>query len=151
MEKICPECKQKAEFPNSMSKARNIRCPQCGETILFKDWLDKVEDSEESVRFNLNKLRFDLIPPEADKALAEVLTMGAMKYSDRNWEKGTFRLVTDIIGSMKRHLNAWEMGEDVDEESGYNHTKHILWNAMALAVYVERGVGVDDRTFKKEG
>ena len=39
------------------------------------------------LRANKGKLRFDLIPPEMDKAVAEVLTQGATKYGDRNWEK----------------------------------------------------------------
>ena len=34
------------------------------------------------------KLRYDLIPPRALEALAYVYTIGAAKYSDRNWEKG---------------------------------------------------------------
>jgi hypothetical protein len=33
-----------------------------------------------------DKLRYDLIPPQALKALAEVLTFGANKYADNNWQ-----------------------------------------------------------------
>lgn len=145
IKKKCHKCYVVSEFPVEMKKDRQIVCPYCKDETSLSNWLDWEESSSKSMRFNKDKLRFDLIPPEADKMLAEILTMGARKYSDRNWEKGSFKLVEDIIGSLKRHLNDWELGVDNDEDSGQNHTKHILWNAMALAVYVERGLGVDDR------
>jgi hypothetical protein len=70
--------------------------------------------------------------------------MGAIKYAPRNWELG-LSYMEGTVASLKRHLNRWELGEEFDEESGLHHTKHILWNAMALAVMLHRGVGVDDR------
>lgn len=102
------------------------------------------------------KLRFDLIPPEVDKALAEVLTIGAKKYADRNWEKGLF-LVKEHLGAMKRHINKWESGEDLNKEvdlkgnpiSELNHLKHALWHLMAMVVQIERGrTDLDDRSKK---
>src|SRR5690606_15189548 len=100
----------------------------------------------QGLRYDNNKIRFDLIPPEADKALAEILTMGAKKYAERNWELGMDWM--KMIASLKRHLNAWESGVDNDEESGFNHMKHVLWNAMALVTYIERNIGNDNRPIK---
>jgi len=34
------------------------------------------------------KLRMDLLPPEAVTALARILTDGAQRYQERNWEQG---------------------------------------------------------------
>lgn len=87
-------------------------------------------------RKNKGKIRFDLIPPEVDLALAEVLTKGAEKYADRNWEKG-MPFVEGMLASLKRHINAWEMGEDTDSESGLSHMAHVLTNA-AFIVTLER-------------
>jgi len=42
----------------------------------------------EGIKHDAGKLRLDLIPPEAIRALGEVLTYGTNKYGDRNWEKG---------------------------------------------------------------
>ena len=51
--------------------------------------MDKaVEVSKEGLKHDQGKLRFDLIPPEALIELAKVLTYGASKYNDRNWEFG---------------------------------------------------------------
>jgi len=46
---------------------------------------------------NLFRGRFDLIPPIAMRKLAVHYERGALKYSDRNWEKG---------GPLSRHLNS---------------------------------------------
>lgn len=95
-------------------------------------------------RKNSGKLRMDLIPPEVETALAEVLTFGANKYEDRNWEKG-LSWMEGTVGSLKRHLNAWIGGEDLDKESNLNHMKHVLTNAAFLVTFIERNSGVDDR------
>ena len=90
------------------------------------------------------KLRYDLIPPEVETALAEVLTAGSRKYPDRNWEQGmTFMRV---FASMRRHLNAWARREDIDNDIGLNHMKLALCNAAFLVTYIERGMEhLDDR------
>lgn len=103
----------------------------------------------EGAKFDNGKLRMDLIPPEADRAMAQVLTMGAAKYGDRNWEKGLNW--SRVLAALKRHLLDWEMRVDLDEESKLNHMKHVLWNAMALVTFIERGVGRDDRGYGKHG
>lgn len=84
------------------------------------------------------KLRFDLIPPEAEKGLAEILTFGAGKYGDRNWEEGLNH--ERVIGALRRHLNAWQRGEKLDPETGQSHLKHLLCNAVFLVTYEERGL-----------
>lgn len=82
------------------------------------------------------KLRYDLIPPEVEKAYAEVLSFGAKKYADRNWEKG---IPTDAcIAALRRHLAAFQLGEAVNEESGYHHLKHCLFWVAAMITFEER-------------
>ena len=98
--------------------------------------------SNEGKRYDAGKLRLDLIPPEATLYLARVLTLGAQKYEARNWELGMDW--SRCLGSLKRHLLKWELGQTVDDESGEPHLAHVMWNAMALLVYETRGVGRDD-------
>lgn len=86
------------------------------------------------------KPRFDLIPPEAMLALAETYALGAKKYSDRNWEKGI--PYSACIGALKRHLNAFELGDMVNTaDGGYEHVAHAMWWAVALTTFVRRGRG----------
>ena len=90
------------------------------------------------------KLRFDLIPPEVEEALATILTHGAIKHEDRGWEGGgDWRRV---YSALRRHLHAWKKGEKIDKESGLPHLWHALARLTFLVTYEMRGSGKDDIT-----
>jgi hypothetical protein len=94
--------------------------------------------------FDEDKLRYDLLPPEGEEAIAEVLTYGAKKYGDRNWEEGIS--FTKIYGSIRRHLAAWYKGEDINVESGLNHLSHAACNLFFLIYYIKNNrKELDDR------
>lgn len=95
------------------------------------------------VKYDQNKLRFDLVPPFAFENFVKVLGMGARKYSDRNWEKGMDW--SRLIASLKRHIHAFETGEDYDPESGLLHMAHVATNAMFLLEFYEIFPQGDDR------
>jgi hypothetical protein len=100
-----------------------------------------------------DKLRMDLVPPEFVMALAWILTHGASKYGDRNWERGM--KWGRVFGALMRHMWCWWAGKgptnesfllgSLDDETGKSH----LWHAAAcmafLVTYEMRGSGVDDR------
>ena len=71
---------------------------------------------------DIGKLRFDLIAPDCERALARVLTFGANKYEDRNWEGGL--LWGRVYGAARRHLNSFWDGEDADNETKLLHLSH---------------------------
>lgn len=71
------------------------------------------------------KGRFDLISPFALKRLADVYERGAVKYADRNWEKGI--KVSRCLDSAIRHIMQYEMGM-TDED----HLGHAAWNLFAV-------------------
>ncbi len=87
-------------------------------------------------KFDKGKLRYDLIPMESMKALATILTLGAEKYADRNWEGGMSW--QRVYASLMRHLVAFEAGEDTDPESGELHMAHALCNVVFLVTYQMR-------------
>ena len=86
-------------------------------------------------KFDSGKLMLDLIPPEATRALGEVLTYGAQKYGANNW-RGVE--AARYEAALQRHLLAWKEGEQLDAESGISHLKHVLCNA-AFLVALEGG------------
>lgn len=86
--------------------------------------------------------RFDLMPPEALWAVAEVFGRGAKKYADRNWEKG-YRWGLSF-GALQRHLLLWQLGEDIDEETGSFHLAQVAWHALVLLTFTLRRIGTDD-------
>ena len=98
---------------------------------------------EKGLRYNEGKTRHDLIPAFAQEQYAKVLTIGATKYDERNWEKGM--RWTKVIASLKRHVQAWESGQDYDPETGLLHTAHIMCNAAFLTEYYKIHPQGDDR------
>ncbi len=81
-------------------------------------------------KFDEGKLRMDLIPPEAIKGLAKVLTYGADKYGEKNWLNGLS--YSRVYAAIQRHLWAFWEGEDNDDESGiiFSFNPRILSNAF---------------------
>lgn len=90
-----------------------------------------------------DKLRMDLIPTSAVLSLADILTFGAKKYDDRNWEKGF--PYSRVYSALQRHLVSWFGGEDVDPESGRNHLEHALCNIAFLNEFRTTHPELDDR------
>lgn len=94
-------------------------------------------------RFNTGKPKMGLSTPFAMLEMAKVLTNGAHKYGDHNWQKGMkWSTVTD---SLERHLAAFKAGKDFDEESGALHMAHVMCNAMFLTEYYGIFPQGDDR------
>lgn len=92
---------------------------------------------EEFMKYDSEKLRYELIPPSTTLALARVLTYGARKYKPDNWRKGE---VDRYVGAAYRHLEAWRQGEKRDPESGLLHLEHLLTNiAFLLELDKENG------------
>ena len=86
-----------------------------------------------ALRYNENKLRYDLAPAIAQREYAKVWTMGANKYEPRNWEKGM--PYSEVIASAMRHLEAIRLGEEIDPESGLLHAAHLMCNAAILTEF----------------
>jgi len=103
--------------------------------------------SEAALRYDAGKLRYDLLPGDALAALVKVYTKGAVKYADRNWEKGMSW--SRCFGSLMRHCWAFWRGEQNDPETGCHHMAMAAWNCFALVSYSLRAIGNDDRPKEK--
>ena len=97
----------------------------------------------EGVKFDEGKSRYDLIPSEFMEALAWVLTFGANKYGDRNWEKGM--PYGRVFAALMRHLWAWWRGESADPETNKSHLWHAAACVCFLITFEARKSGKDDR------
>lgn len=98
---------------------------------------------EFGVKFDGEKLRFDLIPPECEAMLAAVLTMGAMKYAPDNWQH-VEGFDWRYYNAKARHSNQRRLGEVFDAESGLPHSAHAAWNA-----FVEMWADIEDHIGKE--
>lgn len=88
-------------------------------------------NQDKGIKYDSGKLRYDLLPPEAIKEIVRVITFGAEKYGDYNWQ-----LLSDFhsryIAAAMRHIEAYRMGNHVDEESGLLHLAHAATNIIFL-------------------
>lgn len=89
------------------------------------------------------KARYELLAPEFLDGTAQILTFGAAKYEDRNWEKGM--KWSRVFGAMMRHMWAWWAGQKLDPETGKSHLWHASCCLMFLVAYEARQTGEDDR------
>lgn len=91
-----------------------------------KDSGERQEFSTGSVRDTREgKGRYDLLSPHAIRWYAKQLEAGAVKYGDRNWEKG--QPLSRYLDSALRHLFAVAEGK-TDE----CHIAAAMWNVASL-------------------
>ena len=101
-------------------KKSDFMLKDSGERQLF--YTGAVRDSE------TGKGRFDLIPTQLLFRLAQHYERGAVKYDDRNWEKGMS--ISRCIDSAMRHLTKYV--------AGWNDEPHLdaaIWNLAAVMFY----------------
>lgn len=84
-----------------------------------------------AIKYDQEKLRYDLIPPEHFEEVAKIFTLGAKKYGDNNWQN-LEGWDSRYYSALLRHLFAWRSGEKLDPESGEHHLAHAAWNVLAL-------------------
>ena len=87
----------------------------------------------EGIKFDEDKPRFDLLPPNALLEVAKIYQHGAKKYGDRNWENGLMysRLYRAALG----HLVSWWSGESLDPDSKLSNLSHAAFNVLGLLEY----------------
>jgi hypothetical protein len=71
------------------------------------------------------------------------MAFGAQKYGDHNWRGGI--KYTRLLGAAKRHIKAFNMGEDLDPESGLSHVAHAICCLGMLLGMINERPDLDDR------
>jgi hypothetical protein len=122
-----------------------VLCDTCRRDAIQVEVQKLQQKMEGGVKFDGGKLRMDLLPPDTLESLADILTLGADKYQERNWEQGMDW--GRVYGATLRHLFRFWQGEDLDPESGKPHIHHALCNVTFLATYFNRKLGKDSRLF----
>jgi len=112
-----------------------------------------IKKEEEAKKYDDGKVRLELIPPELLFAVGTILSFGAKKYADRNWEKGM--KWSRVYGALMRHMWKWWAGKgptnenflfgSIDDETKHSHLWHAGCCIAFLITYEERKVGEDDR------
>lgn len=113
------------------------------ETTGFAWDSDAKPKEDEGVKADDGKDRWDLLPVLALSSVVDVLSFGAKKYGDRNWEKGMG--YSRLYGALLRHAVAWWNGQTFDKETGHHHLAHAACCCLFLIEYHYRQKGKDDR------
>ena len=80
-------------------------------------------------KFDEGKARWDLLPIDVIEEAVDILTFGADKYGDNNWQKVDKKR---YVAAFFRHFASYLKGDMIDEESGRHHLAHALTNIIFL-------------------
>lgn len=83
------------------------------------------------IKYDNQKIRFDLVPAQAEEDIAKVLTTGALKYDDNNWCH-LENIKDRYYAAARRHISSWRKGEINDPETGLPHLAHAACCIMFL-------------------
>lgn len=100
---------------------------------------------ETGKKYDTGKVRMDLVPLDIVENVAKILTMGAEKYGENNWQEIP-KFWSRYKAALLRHLTAIDKGELLDQESGLPHIDHVLCNAMFLSWGYHHGKGINITT-----
>lgn len=92
---------------------------------------DNKNNKNKGKKFDINKLRWDLLPYEAIEEVVKGLTYGADKYGDNNW-KDVENGIERYFAALMRHLVAWRTGELIDTDSGLPHLSIAACNITMI-------------------
>jgi hypothetical protein len=100
-----------------------------------------------------SKLRYDLIPPSALRALALRYGIGAELHGEDNWLKGI--PFSAMLYHLQEHIERFkqarveERGDVFGQDGDVENLSAIMWGAAALIEFVSRGrTDLDDRKYK---
>jgi len=93
------------------------------ETMTLFDWLKMIDKDNPENKEEAIKRAYSIVPSDAILSLAKHFEQGAVKYGDRNWEKGI--PINVFMDSAIRHYLKFKR-EDNDEP----HHRAFMWNII---------------------
>lgn len=85
------------------------------------------------------------MPPALSIEAAKALAQGASKYGPFNWRTGPRITMSLYLAAIRRHLDAFQDGEDDAPDSGISHLAHIAATVGILLDALALGNALDDR------
>jgi len=85
--------------------------------------------TKEELERSSDQVRYDLVPMDDIAKVISIYSYGAKKYKDNNWKKVD---PERYFSAFMRHFNTIFTQSRIDEESGFLHLHHALWNILTL-------------------
>lgn len=119
-----------------MAKLSTLNIRSGGSMIKTMEDMDTPVNNKIGIKYDTDKLRWDLLDVDFPEGIVKVLTFGAKKYDPNNWRKlvdnnGTER----CYAAFMRHMVEWRKGNKVDPETGIPHIFHAACNLYFLQYY----------------
>lgn len=135
MEK-CTECGQSYNIYTNIDKLYKTKYNQviAGKRVNFicpKCYLKKKTPKKDGIKYDDDKADWSLIPFDALREVLRTFEFGAGKYDRDNW-KGMKDWKRRYTNALLRHVIDYAEGNEIDEETGYNHLAHAGFNVLAL-------------------
>lgn len=89
------------------------------------------------------KARWDLLDMGFTADIVDVLTVGAEKYGENNWQ-GVEDAENRYFAALMRHIVAYRNDEDNDPEDGLPHLAHAACNLMFLQHFLDINNNVEE-------
>jgi hypothetical protein len=102
------------------------------------------KNPKDEAAHSLDKTRLDLLEPVADEQIARALAFGADKYGIRNFTQTPIEARV-YVAALRRHIDAWLNGRDIDRDSGLHPLAHVGANVHVVLAAIEAGTFIDDR------
>ncbi len=115
-------------------------------------WISKLsEQKDQALRFNSEKPPLEELDPYFIEEMGKLILKNRIKYPNQpdgkpNWHKTAG--FSQYLGCILRHTLKLMKGEDIDEESGFNHAIHISFNCMMLFYTMRNRPDREDRIYK---
>lgn len=93
--------------------------------------LNDLKDTNPKDAIGCKKLPLHLVPASGIATTALAFLEGALKYGKYNW-RITGVCASIYLDAMKRHIDKWESGEDVDLKTGVPHLASVCACAMII-------------------
>ncbi len=78
-------------------------------------------------KFDDGKEMWHLLPLNIIKEVVQVLTFGATKYGENDWQEFISREGPNrYLSACFRHIEKWRSGEATDDETGFHHLAHAI-------------------------
>jgi hypothetical protein len=107
------------------------------------EFIERYNDANLGVKFDQDKLQWDLFPFDLAEDELRVWMFGAKKYTAHNWRKGM--PMSRGFNALMRHLTAYMNGEDTDPESGESHLAHAACCLKMMQHTEKHHKELDDR------
>jgi len=99
--------------------------------------------SEKAMKFDDGKIPLEFLELSGIEDMCKAFQFGAKKYSKGNYKQGME--ATRLTAAAMRHILQWQMGVDMDDESGISHLGHAMACLSMISTTMSLGTLIDDR------